>query len=92
MLLPRVGTRKNDIQLTESDEAKGLWSAKNVRLDDGEIKFRFHYNWQYNFGDDNGDGIGELHGKNIPVRAGHYNILLDLRDEAKVVYEIKLCD
>jgi CubicO group peptidase (beta-lactamase class C family) len=74
-----------DIALTEDPKQKGLWSLKNVTLSKGEIKFRFNNDWNLNYGNNQADRLLDWFGKNIPVEAGNYDIVLDLRDalEAK---------
>jgi len=68
-----------DIQFNEDKNKKGIWVLKNVRLSDGEIKYRFSNDWRINYGNGkNGKLISD--GENIKVIAGTYNITLDLTD------------
>jgi hypothetical protein len=70
-----------DIPFNEVKNKKGIWDLKNVRLSDGEIKYRFSNDWRINFGNDkNGKLVSD--GENIKVKAGNYDITLDLTDDS----------
>jgi starch-binding outer membrane protein SusE/F len=58
-------------------DTKGVWIAKNVKLTEGEIKFRANNDWGINFGDDGANGSLEAGGANIVAKAGVYDVLLD---------------
>ena len=58
-------------------DTKGVWIAKNVKLTEGEIKFRANNDWGINFGDDGANGTLEAGGANIAAKAGIYDVLLD---------------
>lgn len=77
----------SDLPMMETTQ-KNVWTASNIELRSGELKFRFYNNWQYNYGDNEADGLGELHGKNIVVKDGVYDITLDLRDDVSPTYRI----
>jgi hypothetical protein len=69
-----------DIILTEDNNKKGVWALNNVQLSDGEIKFRLNNNWTFNLGNNlNGSLVSD--GNNINVKAGLYDITLDLTDQ-----------
>jgi hypothetical protein len=74
------GDGSPDIKLLEDPKSKGLWTLKNVTLRSGELKFRMDNDWNNNFGDNKADGILDLHGDNIKVLAGAYDVVLDLRN------------
>lgn len=55
----------------------------------GEIKFRANDDWALNFGDDDGDGVVNEGGANIPIaEAGNYTVTLDLKDSSNYSYVI----
>jgi starch-binding outer membrane protein SusE/F len=58
-------------------DTKGVWLASNVKLTEGEIKFRANNDWGLNYGDDGANLSLEAGGANIAVKAGVYDILLD---------------
>jgi CubicO group peptidase (beta-lactamase class C family) len=70
-----------DIKLKLDKRKKGRWVLNDIRLKKGEIKFRLDNNWNINYGDNNGDKLLDLHGKNIPVEEGKYDIMLDFSSE-----------
>ena len=78
---------KNDIPLRQA-EPTGLYTAHNVKLSSGEIKFRHDNQWAVNFGDNDGDGVLEQDGANLAVKAGVYNVVLDLRPLAGPTYSL----
>jgi starch-binding outer membrane protein SusE/F len=55
---------------------------------DNGMKFRANNNWDYNFGDDEKDGILEDGGKNIGTTAGTFLITLDLSTPRHYTYTI----
>ena len=69
-----------DINFSEDKNKKGIWVLKNVQLSDGEIKFRFNNDWRINLGNDEKGNFMNDSG-NIKVKAGSYDISLDLRDD-----------
>ena len=78
-----------DIKFTEDTLKKGLWLLTNIKLRNGELKFRFNNDWNINYGDNGNDKTLELYGENIKIiEAGAYDIILDLTDEAKPKYNI----
>ena len=52
----------------------------NVKLIDGEIKFRLNNAWDTDYGDTGADGTLDASGDNIVVTAGFYQITLDLNN------------
>lgn len=55
----------------------------------GEIKFRANDDWALNFGDDDGDGVVNEGGANIPIaEAGNYTVTLDLKDSSNYNYVV----
>ncbi len=77
-----------DIKFTPNFGIEGTFTASNVKLIDGEIKFRQNDDWGVNYGDDKADGIMELGGANIVVKAGVYDILLDFTNASKPTYKL----
>jgi starch-binding outer membrane protein SusE/F len=65
-------------------DTKGVWLAKNVKLTEGEIKFRANNDWGVNFGDDGANGTLEAGGANIVAKAGVYDVLLDFSKSSPV--------
>lgn len=66
---------------------------RDVKLLDGEIKFRQNNEWTSDFGDTGADGTLDPGGDNIVVSAGHYAVTLNFNDntytiEAKDVWGI----
>ncbi|MHB1147965.1 MAG: SusE domain-containing protein [Lutibacter sp.] len=66
------------------DSFSDTWKAI-VTLKAGEMKFRFKNDWGLNYGDTGADGTLENGGANIPVTAGNYLVVLDLKN---LVYTI----
>ncbi len=66
----------------------GIWTLTNVKLVDGDIKFRQNDDWAVNLGDTKGDGILKQGGDNITVKTGTYDILLDLTNASKQTYKL----
>lgn len=62
---------------TADFDTKGVWIAKGVVLNAGEIKFRANNDWGLNYGDTGANGSLESGGDNIKVAAGTYDIVLD---------------
>lgn len=77
-----------DIKFTEDTLKKGLWVLKNIKLNTGELKFRFNNDWNINYGDNENDKILDMYGENIKIEAGTYDIILDFSDEMKPKYNI----
>lgn len=77
-----------DIKLTEDSLKKGLWVLNDIKLNTGELKFRFNNDWNINYGDNANDKMLNLHGENIKIEEGTYDIILDMTDEAKPKYSI----
>jgi len=69
-----------DINFSEDKNKKGIWVLKNVKLTDGEIKFRFSNDWRINLGnDEKGKFVND--GENIKVKGGLYDFTLDLTED-----------
>jgi CubicO group peptidase (beta-lactamase class C family) len=84
-----IGWDGPDIKFTEDTLKKGLWILNNIKLNTGEIKFRFNNDWNINYGDNGNDKMLDLYGENIKItEAGIYDIVLDLTDETKPRYSI----
>ncbi|NBB20739.1 SusF/SusE family outer membrane protein [Runella sp. CRIBMP] len=66
---------------------EGIFTLSNIKLIDGEIKFRQNDDWAVNYGDDKADGVIEAGGANIAVKAGTYDIVLDFTNAAKPTYK-----
>ncbi|RYC67905.1 SusE domain-containing protein [Spirosoma sordidisoli] len=77
-----------DAQFQPSFVEEGIWTLSKVTLKDGEIKFRQNNKWDENLGDSNADGILEKGGGNITVKAGIYDIQLDLTNASRQTYKL----
>ncbi len=67
-----------DIQMIEDPSAKNIWLIKSVKLNKGELKFRFNKDWTVNVGMGAQEGRLERDGKNIRVEEGIYDIEIDV--------------
>jgi len=76
-----------DVPFTPDYCNEGLYYAYNVTLVDGLIKFRRNNQWDENYGDD-GDGVLEPGGPDIPVAAGVYDFVLDLTNPSVPTYTL----
>lgn len=85
---PQGWDGKQDVPLQETANQQGLWTAREVSLKDGEIKFRYNNDWNLNFGDNEQDGVLDAFGANLPVKSGVYSFTLDLREEGEPRYQI----
>jgi len=73
------GNAGPDASLTEIQP--GVWFAENIKLIDGEIKFRADDTWGGDLGDANLDNILDSDpNNNIAVTAGNYVISIDFND------------
>jgi len=81
--------KKPDLKMQLKKGVKDVWMIKDVRLKSGVIKFRFNNDWAINYGADELQGLLKLHGKDIPVEEGVYDIELDLSERAKATYTLK---
>ncbi|MEO7536325.1 MAG: serine hydrolase [Ferruginibacter sp.] len=77
-----------DIKLAEDSLKKGWWFLNDTKLITGELKFRFNNDWNINYGDNGHDKMLDMHGENIKIEGGVYDIILDLTDAAKPRYSI----
>jgi CubicO group peptidase (beta-lactamase class C family) len=82
------GDTAPDIRFVADKERKGLWVLKNITLKKGEMKFRLDNDWNVNYGDNAGDKILDIHGENIRIEAGVYDIVLDLTEEGRPRYSV----
>jgi len=73
------GWEGKDIELTET-EKKGNWVIKNLKLKEGEFKFRFNNDWTINFGEGENGGLKQ-DGNNFKIQEGLYDITLDLTEK-----------
>ena len=64
--------------MKQVDASLGLWEVE-LPLKEGTVKFRSGDNWRQNWGGiEFPEGQAMYYWKNIPVRAGHYRIRLNL--------------
>ena len=72
------GSWDDGIKMDPENEDRTIWQ-KSIKLTDGKIKFREDEKWTFNWGAGELD-LGKLifGGPNIPVRAGEYNIVIDI--------------
>jgi hypothetical protein len=68
---------------------KGVWVIRNISLKDGEVKFRMNNSWDFNYGAD-GKSKLILDGANISVKAGIYDVILDLQNPARATLLMKI--
>lgn len=70
-----------DIQMTPVDAEHMLWEI-DIKLLDGFVKFRTDNNWSFNWGiGHNSEDKLIFNGPNIPVKAGHYKVIVDLNEQ-----------
>jgi len=70
-----------DIQMTPVDAEHMNWEI-DIKLTDGFVKFRTDNNWSFNWGiGHNSDEKLIFNGPNIPVKAGHYKVFVDLNEQ-----------
>ncbi len=81
-----------DTPMTYNPETK-KWTVTVVlttqAAPDHGMKFRANNNWDYNYGDDENDGVLEAGGKNIGTTAGTYLITLDLSTPRHYTYTME---
>lgn len=75
-----------DIVMLPANGQPGVWTAMNVRLLDGVIKFRFNNDWTFNLGAAPGSKMLEDDGPDIAVKAGTYTISLHLQASTNPVF------
>lgn len=78
-----------DLSLTENSLRSGIWTADQVKLGNGEIKFRFNNDWTLNYGIGIGNNKLSANGENIKIKAGIYSIELNLSDPDRPRFGIK---
>lgn len=78
-----------DITLREDSLQKGIWTANQVKLGDGEIKFRFNNDWTFNYGIDSSGHKLSSDGGNIKIESGVYSIILNLSNPDRPLFVIK---
>ncbi len=77
-----------DAKFTPDFANDGVWLLNNIKLADGEIKFRQNDDWAVNYGDTKADGILDAGGDNIAVKAGTYDVVLNFSNAAKPTVKI----
>lgn len=76
-------------QMMVPGKEKGVWVIRNLALKDGEIKFRMNNHWDFNYGAAERNKLS-LDGANISIKAGTYDIILDLGNPAAATFLIKV--
>jgi hypothetical protein len=74
-----------DVALTYDSGAK-VWKTTFTLGSDSELKFRFNSSWDVNLGDDGGDGLLEFNGANLAMKAGTYDVVLNLSNGGYYTY------
>ncbi|MBF0597553.1 SusE domain-containing protein [Faecalibacter rhinopitheci] len=70
-----------DAQVLSFDGTKEIWYFNGAVLKDGEIKFRQNDKWEIDYGQGATPGtLIEKTGSNIPVKAGTYDVIMDLKN------------
>lgn len=82
------GWEGHDVKMTQDKDDPYIWSLQNIKLADGEMKFRFADGWNISYGDNKQDRQLESNGENIKVSGGLYDIILDLRNPKSPRYEL----
>lgn len=77
-----------DVKFRPDFGTEGLWTLNGITLIDGEIKFRQNDVWDLNYGDTKADGILDVGGDNIAVKAGTYDVILDFSIASKPTYKL----
>lgn len=68
--------------MTLSDARLGIWET-TLQLNEGTVKFRTRNSWNENWGGTSfPEGKALFYGEDIPVKAGRYHILLNLKDNS----------
>lgn len=79
----------DDIQMTPVDAEHMKWEIE-IKLIDGFVKFKTDNNWSFNWGiGHNSDDKLIFNGPNIPVKAGHYKVFVDLNEQTYKFVPIK---
>ncbi|WP_350284367.1 serine hydrolase [uncultured Croceitalea sp.] len=84
----KSGWEGNDILMEPDKDNPDVFKLDNVKLQDGEFKFRVNNDWNINLGLGIKDGL-IVNGGNLTVTEGTYTIMLDVSDITKPVYSIK---
>ena len=74
-----------DVALTY-DSGNKVWKTTFTLAADSELKFRFNSSWDVNLGDDGGDGTLEFNGGNLAMKAGTYDVVLNLSNGGYYTY------
>jgi hypothetical protein len=74
-----------DVALTYDSGAK-VWKTTFTLASDSELKFRFNSSWDVNLGDSGGDGVLEFGGDNLAMKAGTYDVVLNLSNGGYYTY------
>jgi hypothetical protein len=77
-----------DINFTQDAVNKNKWTLKNVKLETGEIIFRYNNDWTIHYGNNDLDNVADFLGNNIKIEAGVYDIELDFTDRERVIYKM----
>jgi hypothetical protein len=74
-----------DVALTY-DSGNKVWKTTFTLGSDTELKFRFNSAWDVDLGDTGADGILEFGGGNIAIKAGTYDVVLNLSNGGYYTY------
>ncbi len=77
-----------DVKLGQDTAKKSVWRLNTVRLNEGEIKFRFNNDWTFSYGIDKDTHTLVAGGENIKVEAGVYRIIIDMANPGTPMYTI----
>lgn len=75
-----------DVMLSPDFGNEGFFYANNVKLVDGEVKFRQDNKWDNEYGGANGTLVAK--GANIVVKAGTYDVVFDLTNASSPKYKL----
>ena len=68
------------------DSGAKVWKTTFTLGADSELKFRFNSSWDVNLGDSGGDGVLEFNGDNLAMKAGTYDVVLNLSNGGYYTY------
>ncbi len=75
-----------DIKMSMDYGNEGVWYVNGVTFADGEFKFRANEDWGNNYGLDDSGEFKFNSSKNIPVTAGTYDVVLDLKRQSLFIF------
>ncbi|WP_109698157.1 serine hydrolase [Chitinophaga deserti] len=78
-----------DVPMLPVNGKHSSWTASNIQLQDGVIKFRFNNDWTINYGAAPGGKGLEENGADIQVIAGRYTITLDLEAGESPIFRMQ---